>query len=137
MTATRSGPPIAPVIHRSLVTGLLMLTGVMVVLKSGGMASSAQNQIAGYVLSALSLVLLTVAVLFLKPRVPERRPRQPIEEYWSAAGPTVLPMWCVMEAAGISAIAAYFLSEQTLAALAIGVSIAAFIWFGPRAFADA
>src|SRR5690554_759688 len=67
MPKTRSGPPIVPVIHRSLVTGLLMLTGVMVLLKPGGLEASADIRLAGDLLSALSFVLLAVALLFLKP----------------------------------------------------------------------
>jgi drug/metabolite transporter (DMT)-like permease len=122
------------VLHRSLVTGLLLLTGVMVVLRSGDMDPSLDNQMLGYLLSGVSLLLLAVAVLLLKPRVPERKPHQPVEEYWSSATPTILPMWFLMEGAGMVAIVGYFLTGQTVAALAIGISIAAFIWYGPKAF---
>jgi hypothetical protein len=120
----------APVLHRSLVTGLLMLTGVMIVLRSGDMGprSSGTNQMLGYLLSALSIVLVAVALLLLKPRVPARAPQQTVEEYWSSAMSRVLPMWFVMEAAGMIAIVNYFLTAQTVAAIAIGISIAAFIW---------
>ena len=138
MAPPRPGPPMAPVLHRSLVTGLLMLTGVMIVLRSGDMGprSSGANQMLGYVLSALSFVLVAVAMLLLKPRVPARGPRQTIEEYWSSAMSRILPMWFVMEAAGLIAIVNYFLTAQTVAGVAIGISIAAFIWYGPRAFVE-
>jgi len=136
MPRTRAGPPIAPVIHRSLVTGLLMLTGVMVVFKSSGMAAVVYSQSAGNVLTAVSFVILAVALLFLKPRVPLRARHETVEDYWSAAAPRVLPMWFVMEGAGLCAIAAYYLTSGTIAALAIGISIGAFIWYGPRAFVD-
>lgn len=138
MAPPRPGPPMAPVLHRSLVTGLLMLTGVMIVLRSGDMGprSSGANQMLGYVLSALSFVLVAVAMLLLKPRVPARGARQTIEEYWSSAMSRILPMWFVMEAAGLIAIVNYFLTAQTVAAVTIGISIAAFIWYGPRAFVE-
>lgn len=141
MSTTRSGPPVAPVLHRSLVTGLLLLTGVMVVLRSGDTWSgdtdpSSDNRMLGYLLAAVSVLLLAVALLFLKPRVPERKPHQLVEEYWSSATPTILPMWFVMEGAGMAAIVGYFLSGERVAALAIGVSIAAFIWYGPKAFVN-
>ena len=136
MTTTRSGPPIPPVLHRSLLTGQLILTGVMVVLRSGdtGRELSDDNQMLGYGFSALSLVLVAVALLLLKPRVPAREPRQPVEEYWSSVTSTILPMWFIMEGAGLIAIVGYFLTGQTVAAAAIAMSIGTFIWYGPKAF---
>lgn len=123
-------------LHRSLLTGLLILTGVMMVIRSGDMGprSADLNQTLGYSLSALSFVLVAVAVLLLKPRVPAREPRQPVEEYWASATRTILPMWFVMEAAGMIAIVGYFLTGHAVTAAAIGISIAAFIWYGPKAF---
>jgi hypothetical protein len=124
------------VLHRSLLTGQLILTGVMVVLRSGdtGMQLSDDNQVLGYGLSALSIALVAVALLLLKPRVPVREARQPIEEYWTSATSTILPMWFVMEGAGLIAIVGYFLTGETVAAAAIAISIGAFIWYGPKAF---
>ena len=135
-TTTRPGPPIPPVLHRSLLTGQLILTGVMIFLRSGdtGAPLSDDNQMLGYGLSALSLVLVAVALLLLKPRVPVHQARQPIEEYWASAASAILPMWFVMEAAGLIAIVGYFLTGHTAAAAAIAISIGAFIWFGPKAF---
>lgn len=136
--ATRSGPPLAPVLHRSLLTGLLLLTGVMVVLRSGdtGARSSDDNQVLGYSFAALSVLLVAIALLFLKPRVRAQEPRQPVEEYWASVTPAILPMWFVMEGAGMIAIVGYFLTGLTAAAAAIGISIAVFIWYGPRAFVN-
>jgi small-conductance mechanosensitive channel len=88
----------------------------------------------GYGFSALSFVLVAVALLLLKPRVPARESRQPVEEYWSSVTSTILPMWFVMEAAGLIAIVGYFLTGQSVAAVAIAISIGAFIWYGPKAF---
>ena len=139
MPPNQTSPPIAPVLHRSLLTGLLMLSVVMVVFKSTGIespfAEAGRTPGLAYILSMLSFVLVAVAVLFLKPRVPDRGPRQSVEEYWPSVMPKVLPVWFVMEAAGMSAIVGYFLTGQAITAVAIGVSIAAFIWCGPKAFA--
>jgi len=137
--ATRTGPPIAPVLHRSLLTSLLLITGVMVVLRSGdsGASGTSGNQMLGYAFSALSFVLVAVALLYLKPRVPARRERQPVEEYWSSVTGTILPMWFVMEAASVLAVVGYFLTGLTVTAVAIAVSIGLFIWYGPKAFVQA
>jgi len=137
--ATRTGPPIAPVLHRSLLTSLLLITGVMVVLRSGdsGASGTSGNQMLGYAFSALSFVLVAVALLYLKPRVPARRERQPVEEYWSSVTGTILPMWFVMEAASVLAVVGYFLTGLTVTAVAIAVSIDLFIWYGPKAFVQA
>jgi hypothetical protein len=141
MAITQTNPPVAPILHRSLLTGLLMLSVVMVVFKSAGMGPQFAGEggmlTLAYTLSALSFVLVGVAVLFLKPRVPGRGPRQPVEEYWPSVTGKVLPVWFVMEAAGMSAIVGYFLTGHTITAVAIGVSIGAFIWCGPNAFAKA
>lgn len=139
MTSTRTGPPIPPVLHRSLLTGQLILTGVMVVLRSGDTAAqlSDDNSMLGYGLSALSIALVAVALLLLKPRVPVRQTRQPVEDYWTSVASTILPMWLVMEGAGLIAIVGYFLTGETVAAMAIAVSIGTFIWFGPKAFVQA
>jgi hypothetical protein len=141
MATTRSGPPIAPVLHRSLLTGLLIVTVVMMVLRSGdtGAAAAADtaNLTLGYMFSALSFVLVAVAVLWLKPRVPARGARQSVEEYWSSVTGTILPMWFVLEAAGMIAVVGYFLTGLTVTAVAIAVSLAAFIWCGPKGFANA
>ena len=128
----------APVLHRSLVTGLLMLTAVMIVFKSGavGPRPANVNPMLGHALSALSFVLVAVAVLLLKPRVPAREAWQQVDQYWSSVTRTILPMWFVMEAAGMLAIVGYFLSGHAVAAVAIGVSIGVFIWYGPNAFAQ-
>ena len=137
---TRTGIPIAPVLHRSLLTSLLLVTGVLVVLRSGDTGESplgGGNHMLGYGLSALSFVLVAVALLLLKPRVPVRQERQPVEEYWSSATKTVLPMWLIMEAAGTIAVVAYFLTGVRFAAVAIAVSIGLFIWYGPKAFVHA
>jgi hypothetical protein len=116
-----------------------MLTVVMIVFKSGAIGPRAVdvNPMFGYALSAISFVLVAVALLLLKPRIPAREPRQSVEKYWSSATGTILPMWFVMEAAGMIAIVGYFLSGQAVAAVAIGVSIGAIIWYGPKAFVQA
>jgi hypothetical protein len=139
MAMNQTNPPVAPILHRSLLTGLLMLSVVMVVFKSAGMGPqfAGEGGMLAYTLSALSFVLVGVAVLLLKPRVPGRGPRQPVEEYWPSVTGKVLPVWFVMEAAGMSAIVGYFLTGHTITAVAIGVSIGAFIWCGPNAFAKA
>ena len=139
MGMNQTNPPVAPILHRSLLTGLLMLSVVMVVFKSAGMGPqfAGDGGMLAYTLSALSFVLVGVAVLLLKPRVPGRGPRQSVEEYWPSVTGKVLPVWFVMEAAGMSAIVGYFLTGHTITAVAIGVSIGAFIWCGPNAFAKA
>jgi len=111
----------------------------MVVLRSGdsGASGTSGNQMLGYAFSALSFVLVAVALLYLKPRVPARRERQPVEEYWSSVTGTILPMWFVMEAASVLAVVGYFLTGLTVTAVAIAVSIGLFIWYGPKAFVQA
>ena len=140
MTTTQTT---APLLHRFLLIGLVMLAAVFVFLRSRGMAllppEDNVTRVIGYTLSALPFVLIAVALLLLKPRVPARGPRQSIEEYWSDmnVNAKVFPVWFIMEGAGMTANIGYFLTGEPVAAVAMGLAIVAFAWCGPNAFAKA
>jgi hypothetical protein len=82
-------------------------------------------------------VLLAIALLVFKPRVPERGPRQSVDEYWSAPDVTakVFLVWFLMEGAGAISAVGYFLTGQPVAAAVMALAIVAFWLCGPSIFA--
>ena len=94
---------------------------------------------AAYMLSGFCGMLVAVALFILKPRVPDRRPQQSVEAYWSApeVGAKVFVVWFVMDSAGMMAAVGYFLTGELVSAVAMGLAIVAFWLCGPNVFAKA
>ena len=137
-----AAPATAPLLHQSLGIGLVMMAAVMSFLRYRGLAPTlppdSLTSIA-YALSGFSVVLVAVALLVIKPRVPDRRPQQSVEEYWSTreVGAKAFLVWFLMEGAGMMAAVGYLLTGQPVSVVAMGVAIAAFWLSGPNAFARA
>ena len=76
--------PTAPLLHRSLGMGLTTLAAVFVVLRYLGEApfapADSMTSVIAYTFSGLAFALLAVVLLLLKPRVPDRRASQSMEE---------------------------------------------------------
>ena len=137
-----AAPATAPLLHRSLGIGLVMMAGVMSVLRYRGLAPTLPPESItsiAYTLSALCVVLVAVALLVIKPRVPDRRPQQSIEEYWSTpgVGAKAFLVWFLMDGAGMIGAVGYLLTGETVAFAAMGVAIVAFWLCGPNMFAKA
>ena len=92
-----------------------------------------------YMLSGFCVVLMAVALFVVKPRVPERRPQQSVEEYWSTSevGAKALLIWFLMEGVGMMAAVGYLLTGQPVTVVAMGLAIVAFWLCGPNMFAKA
>jgi hypothetical protein len=119
-----------------------MMAGVMSVLRYRGLAPTLPPESItsiAYTLSALCVVLVAVALLVIKPRVPDRRPQQSIEEYWSTpgVGAKAFLVWFLMDGAGMIGAVGYLLTGETVAFAAMGVAIVAFWLCGPNMFAKA
>src|SRR5688572_33348705 len=81
-----TAPATAPLLHRSLGTSLVLVAAVLLVLRYRGLAPTLPPDsitLIAYTLSGFCAVLVAVALFVIKPRVPERRPHQSVEEYWS------------------------------------------------------
>jgi hypothetical protein len=134
-------PATVPMLHRFLGIGLLTVAAALLLLKYFGIApglrADSVTRLIAYSLSGIAVVLAAVALVVFKPRVPERSAAQSVEEYWSTpeVGSKVLPVWFLLEGAGTIAAVGYFLSSEPVAAVAMGVLIAAFWWCGPNVFA--
>jgi hypothetical protein len=138
MSTTR---PTAPLLHRFLGIGITMLGAVFLFLRTTGVepisASDDLASVIGYGLSGVAVVLLAVAFLLLKPRVPEQGPRQSVDEFWSAPDviQKVFLVWFLMEGAAVIAAVAFFLGGSPVSALAMVLAIVVFWLNGPATFA--
>ena len=129
-----------PLLHRFLGIGLVAMATVFVTLGYLGIApllpSDSVSTVIAYAMSGISVVMGMVALLFLKPRVPDRKPGQSGEQFWSApeAGAKVLPVWFLLESAGIAASTGYLLTGEPVSLIVSVLAIAAFWLCGPRVF---
>jgi hypothetical protein len=137
-----AAPATAPLLHRSLGIGLVMMAAVMSFLRYRGLAPTLPPdgiKSIAYALSALSVVLVAVALLVIKPHVPERLVHQSIEEFWSTpkVGAKAFLVWFLLDGAGMMAAVGYLLTGQPVTVVAMGLAIVAFWLCGPNVFAKA
>ena len=129
-----------PLLHRFLGIGLVMVATVFVTLNYVGVAPLLPREGASaaiaYAMSGISVVMGMVALLFLMPSVPDRKPGQSVEQFWSApeAGAKVLPVWFLLESAGIAASTGYLLTGEPVSLIVSALAIAAFWLCGPSVF---
>ena len=129
-----------PLLHRFLGIGLVMVATVFVALGFVGIAPllprEGASPVIAYAMSGVAVVLGVVALLFLKPRVPDRKPGQSVEQYWSApeAGARVLPVWFLLEGAGMTSAIGYLLTGEPVALIVAVLAITAFWLCGPNTF---
>jgi hypothetical protein len=78
-----------------------------------------------------------VALLLLKPRVPERHVAQSVDQYWSTSGVSakVVNVWFLLDGAGMLALIGCLLTGELVAAIVATVAIFAFWFCGPNTFA--
>lgn len=127
-------------LHRVLGIGLVTVGSVFVVLAYVGVVPLLGDDGAGlviaYAFSGIGFVVTAIALLLLKPRVPERRVGQSVEQYWSTPDvrAKVLPVWFLLEGATMVAAVGYLLTGELAAAIVAGAGIVAFWISGPQAF---
>ena len=136
LTAMAETANAAILLHRFLGVGLVLVVGGSFVARYVGIVASIEGDTApvvAYSLSGLSVILVAVATLFIKPGVPERRPGQSVEEYWST--PQVLAkvqlVFVLVEGAGVMPAVGYVLTAEPILAIVMLVATAAFWLCGP------
>ena len=131
----------APLLHRFLGIGMTLLAAVFVGLLAFGIGpllkeTEGDSSLLGYMIAGLAVIIIAVARLVLKPRVPERRLGQSALEYWSStetAGRIVL-VWFLLEGGSILAAIAFLLTGLPAAGIVMAAGIALFWLTGPNAF---
>jgi len=130
-----------PMLHRFLGFGLFTIATAAVAVKSLGVVSTPEQgeftQMLAYAFSGIATVMVLVAFLVLKPRVPARTPGQSVDAYWSTPPivAKVMLVWFVLEGGAMMGVLGYFLTGEVVAAGAALFGVAAFWLCGPNVFA--
>ena len=134
----------APLLHRFLGIGMTLLAAVFVGMMALGIGpllkeTEGDSSLLGYLMAGLALAIIGVARLVLKPRVPERRPGQSVQDYWSSTDTAgrIMLVWFLLEGGSILAAIAFLLTGVAAAGLVMAGGIALFWLTGPNAFGGA
>jgi hypothetical protein len=126
-------------LHRILGIGVTTVPAVFLALTYLGIAPILREpdgfeQIVAYVLSGVAGAVVAVALLIVKPRIPDRVFGQSVEEYWSEPKmrENVLLIWFLLEGAGILAAIGFFLTGAVVSAIAMGGAIVIYWLSGPK-----
>jgi hypothetical protein len=129
-------------LHRFLGIGVTTMAAIFVMLTYTGTAPLLPKGDDGaamiaYALTGIVALLLTVAMVFLRPRVPERRLDQSVQAYWATIenASAALLVWFVLEGASILAAIGFLLTGHLAPAVAMLVGITVFWLNGPETFA--
>ena len=89
-----------------------------------------------YAMAGIGVVMGAVALMLLKPRVPDRKAGQSVEQYWSApeTSTRVFPVWFLLEGAATIATVGYLLTGEPVSLIVAVLAITAFWLCGPRVF---
>jgi hypothetical protein len=122
------------ILHTALCGGLF-LSGAMLYLVRHVLRPPAvrEGRVLALPLAVVAAVLLGVAVGVLRPKVPDRRPEQGSEAYWSdveSRGPALM-LWASIEGAGLIGAVGYFLTGAVAPAGAFALALAALVLLGP------
>jgi hypothetical protein len=135
-------PPNPPLLHRMLGAGLVVVALAFLGLPFVGLATirpvDTITPFLEYGFAGVTLVLIAVAFLRFKPRVPSRDTGQSLEEYWvrPEVGGAVALVWFLLEGAGLIAAVGYFLTGDPLSAIVMVLAIVTFWLCGPSQFAN-
>jgi hypothetical protein len=132
----------AALLHRFLGIGLLGLVAVQIALTYAGVVPlldrEGSSSTIAYVLAGIGLAQIAASILALKPRVPERRSGQTVEQYWST--PEVVQAanltWFLVEGAGVLNVVGFFLSGQLISLIVQATALVAFWLCRPAALAN-
>ena len=120
------------IIHLGLVVGLALVGLVFfAVLRMNGALAAPRGL--GFVLAAVALAILGLAVTVLRGKIPTRRFDQSADDYWStneARGPSIV-LWAAVDAAGLLAWMGYVMSGHIAPALVGLLSILALVLLRP------
>ena len=111
--------------------------GIMLVLGPLLGERNESSNLMGYGISAIALLVGIVALMLVKPQVPERRPGQSVDAYWSdqSVASKALLVWFLIEGAGVLATIGFALTGHALTAITMCLAIVVFWMNGPNAFA--
>lgn len=126
-------------LHGALLAGVVLAGAVFLFLVRVQERALGASPSFGSVLAAVSVGLIAVAALVLRPRIPERNPQDSPEAYWAAAtnrGAAII-LWAATEAAALIGWVGYLLTGQTLPAAVAVFATLVLAWYRPSGLAGA
>jgi hypothetical protein len=110
------------ILHAALVIGQILVgaTFFLLIRVQGPLAGG--SPMIGYATAGLALAILSVAFVFLRPRIPQRSTDQSPNDYWSRAevrGAAIV-IWATVEGAGLFSWIGYLMTASIVPA-AVGV----------------
>jgi hypothetical protein len=110
------------ILHAALVIGQILVgaTFFLLIRVQGPLAGG--SPLIGYATAGLALAILSVAFVFLRPRIPQRSTDQSPNDYWSRAevrGAAIV-IWAAVEGAGLFSWVGYLMTASIVPA-AVGV----------------
>lgn len=128
-------------LHKFLGIGATSLAVIFLVVVFAGSGPVLQEdpgfaETMAYAMSGLAVAMAIVALLVLKPRVPQRAGGQTDAAYWSDPKnlEPIMLVWFVMEGGAILATIGFFLTGHPVVAIVMGLAIVAFWLTGPDKF---
>jgi hypothetical protein len=132
----------APLLHRFLGIGLVLLSAAAGALKLAGTVPMLPPDEATAMLApafaAIAAALIVMAWMVFKPAVPGRRPGQSVDAYWTDPDvlPKVMRVWFLAEGAGVLSLVGYFVTGAAIVAVAAALAMVSFWMCGPSRFAQ-
>jgi len=139
---TPGSPQAARVLHRALLGGLLTISAVFLFIALGLhdaplMNAGNNTSIVGNVLAACGIMPIVLGLFVLKPRVPMRTSGQDEAAFWRTALYAVIPVWAVIEGAGIVGAVGALLTGSLAPALIVAIALGCLVVFSPGHFESA
>ena len=128
-------------LHLFLGIGSTLLAAVFIGMTAVGRAPliPGDDSIAaiGYGLCGIAVVMAAVALVVLKPKVPERRPGISVDQYWADTNvlAAIVRVWFSLEGAATLSAVAFLLAGGPVALITMCLTLAAFWLTGPNLFA--
>jgi len=121
------------IVHAALVAGLSMVGATFLVLLRALRMNFGFGAGLGRLFAVMSLVVLAVALFFLRSRIPQRRSDQSPDEYWSAheSRDAAVILWAIVQGAGMVGWVGYLLTGSVAPGLIAVVSILSLILIRP------
>ena len=122
------------ILHAAMLGGLVAAGGTLVLVRRlVPLPALGESRILAPALTTAAGLLLTIAWLALRSRIPARRSEQSADAYWgvpSTRGSAIV-LWGVVEGAGMIAAVGFFLTGGGATAAAFAIALGTLLLLGP------
>ena len=125
-------------VYLAMLAGLVMVGGGFKYVGPTGGALDSSPTVAA-VVTIVSIALLAIAAIVLRPRIPLRRSDETPQAYWDALPQrrAVVALWAVTEAAGVVGGFGYFFTGIVWPLVATGLAFVTLVVFRPSSLEGA